>query len=136
MKKILTLTVILFASVVATSAQTDTSLYKRLGGQEGIMAIIDEAIANMASDRRINMKLARADIRVLKNNMDSVVCNKAGGNCQLPTISKKIKLTESEWKAGIEDVTKALNKFGVGPREKSELLELIDILKKDYFEEQ
>ena len=96
----------------------------------------DIRLHGLLEEIETKLKLARADIRVLKNNMDSVVCNKAGGNCQLPTISKKIKLTESEWKAGIEDVTKALNKFGVGPREKSELLELIDILKKDYFEEQ
>ena len=43
-------------------AAADT-LYDRLGGYNAIQAVVDQMIANVAADRRINKFFAHADIR-------------------------------------------------------------------------
>ncbi len=144
MKKILIqptnllLIVFLFCFLLSANAGTsnlpsDTSLYSHLGGKDGITRLIDEAIANLVSDRRINMRFARADVNNLKKDWNNIICNRSGSNCDLPVISKKIKVTDTEWKAGIEDISAALDKFRVPDPEKSQILATINALRKDYF---
>jgi len=120
---------------IGTTTVSDTSLYRRLGGESRIGYLISEAMANMAQDRRINMRLARADVYKMEKDWDSIICNKTGGACSLPLISKKIKITEPEWNAGIEDIIKSLDKFKIREAEKTELINVITALRKDYFNE-
>jgi hypothetical protein len=47
------------ASATGAAAQT-TPLYYRLGGYDSILAVVDEAIKNIAADRRINRFFAGA----------------------------------------------------------------------------
>ena len=123
-----------FAQTVTTTV-SETSLYRRLGAESGIIAVIEEAVANMIRDDRINMRFVRADPNKIKKDWDSIICNKTGGTCTLPVITQKIKITEPEWKAAIEDIIMALDKFKPREVEKKELLNVINALRKDYFKE-
>lgn len=120
-------------SLFAQVNSKDSSLYSRLGGKDRISYYIMETIANMASDKRINTRLAMSDMRMIQKNWDSIICNKTGGNCTPPVFPKKFKVSDPEWNAAIEDVTAALDKYKVNAKEKLELLEIIKALRKDFF---
>ena len=57
------------------------SLYERLGGKDGITAVIDAFVASCAADGRINGKFARTDIPRLKAMLVDQVCAASGGPC-------------------------------------------------------
>jgi hemoglobin len=117
----------------SSSAQSDTTLYKRIGGKDAITMLGNDFLANMVSDSRINKRFARADVKALIINWDSIICNKTGGNCRLPTNLQKPKLTDSEWAIGIENITNTLDKFRVPKREALEFIAVLNALRKDYF---
>ena len=44
------------------AAATQKSLYERLGGEAAISAVIDDFVARVAADSRINQKFARSNV--------------------------------------------------------------------------
>jgi hemoglobin len=50
------------------------SLYQRLGGQPAITAVVDDFVANVAADPRINRFFARTDITHLKRELVDQIC--------------------------------------------------------------
>ena len=52
-KQILLAAAVVISVAVAASAQ-EKSLYERLGGQPAITAVVDQFVANVAADKRIN----------------------------------------------------------------------------------
>jgi len=70
----------------------------------------------------------------LKSNLSDQICDAAGGPCSylgrdMKTTHKGMNVTEVEWNATVENLTKALDKHGVGAREKSELIGLLGPMK-------
>ncbi len=57
------------------------SLYERLGGIDAIRAVVDDFVANVAADKRINTFFAATDIARLKRNLVSQICQGTGGPC-------------------------------------------------------
>jgi hemoglobin len=110
------------------------SLYDRLGGKEAITAVVDEFVANVAGDKRINGFFAKADIPRLKRNLVDQICFTTGGPCvytgkDMRTAHKGMGITDADFNALVEDLTKALNKFNVPPKEQGELLGILGPLK-------
>ena len=58
--------VLVAAGCASTAAKPETSLYQRLGGIEAITAVVDDFVANVADDSRINARFANTDIPKLK----------------------------------------------------------------------
>ena len=111
----------------ADTAQAERSLYERLGGKDAITAVIDDFVANVAADARINGRFAKTDIPHLKQMLVDQVCQATGGPCTysgrtMGDAHKGMHITEAEFNALVEDLTKSLDKFKVGEREKTELL--------------
>ncbi|MCG3159950.1 MAG: hypothetical protein JMDDDDMK_00976 [Acidobacteria bacterium] len=125
------------AAHAAPSAAPKTgSLYDRLGGMPAISAVVDEFAGNVLADNRINKKFARSDATRLVTNLKDFVCNATGGPCQyngldMKTAHKHMRVTTGEFNALVEDLVKALDKFNVGEREKSDLLGALAGLKGD-----
>ena len=113
------------------------SLYKRLGGRDGIALVVDDFVANMVADPRVNARFQGMQppaVFRLKSNLSDQICDAAGGPCSylgrdMKTTHQGMNVSEVEWNATVENLTKALDKHGVGAREKSELLGLLGPMK-------
>lgn len=110
------------------------SLYERLGGTPAITAVVDDFVANVAADSRINGRFASTNIPRLKTLLVDQVCEATGGPCKYQGRDMKsahagMGITNAEFDALVEDLVKSLDKFKVPPEEKSELLDALASLR-------
>jgi hemoglobin len=119
-----------------TTAVAAPSLYDRLGGKDAITVVIDDFVANVAADKRINARFAKTNIPHLKQMLVDQVCQATGGPCTYTGKSMRdahqgMKITEAEFNALVEDLSQSLEKHGVPGPEKSELLTALGGMKGD-----
>jgi hemoglobin len=115
------------------------SLYDRLGGKFSISAVVDQFVANMAADTRINGRFAITDIRKLKGHFVDQICMATGGPCtysgrDMKTTHSGMKISDGDIGALVEDLVKALDMFKVPAQEKGELLGLLEPMKEGIVE--
>src|SRR5688572_8230534 len=115
---------------------TTKSLYDRLGGKDAITAVVDDFVANVAADTRINGFFGGADIPNLKKQLVDQICAATGGPCKytgkdMKTAHKGMGVLEADFNALVEDLTKSLVKFKVGEKEQKELLGALAGMKAD-----
>jgi hemoglobin len=115
------------------------SLYERLGGKPAITAVVDDFVARVAADSRINGKFANANIPRLKTMLVDQICQASGGPCtytgrDMKTAHAGMGIKGSEFDALVGDLVTTLNKFKVPEREKNELLGALGPMKRDVVE--
>jgi len=123
------------ATLAVTSsgwAQAPKSLYDRLGGRTAIVAVVDDFVANCAADTRINKFFAgtAADpkrLAVFKNNLVDQICEASGGPCKymgkdMKSAHAGMGISNADFDALVDDLTKTLGKFKVGKAEQGQLL--------------
>ena len=123
----------------ATMGEPAPSLYKRLGGREGIAIVVGDFVGNMAADPRVSARfkdMKGPDVEKLKSNIADQICDATGGPCSylgrdMKTAHKGMRITEAEWNATVDNLGKALDKNKVGEKEKSELVGLLAPMKPD-----
>ena len=113
-------------------AQGTKSLYDRLGGRTAIVAVVDDFVANCAADIRINKFFAAtaADpkrLAAFKNHLVNQICEASGGPCKYTGRDMKsahagLGISNADFDALVEDLTKTLDKFKVGKAEQGQLL--------------
>jgi len=126
-------------ATMGDSQEAAPSLYKRLGGREGIALVVGDFVGNMAADARVSARfkdMKPADVEKLKSNIADQICDATGGPCSylgrdMKTTHKGMKITEAEWNATVENLVKALDKNNVGAQTKSELLGALAPMKAD-----
>ena len=101
--------VVTLGACATMSGEPKPTLYKRLGGRDGIKIVVDDFVSILAGDPRVN-----ARFKDLK-----------------PAAHQGMKITDAEWDATVEDLVKALDKNKVPEKEKSELLGVLSPMKKD-----
>jgi hemoglobin len=128
-------------STAGGQAAAQKSLYERLGGIDAISAVVDEFMKIAGADERINKKFARTaqDGKRVRLHFIEQVCMLTGGPCKytgdnMKKAHKNMGMTDGEFTAGVEDLTKALDKFNVPAQEKGELLTALAQFKKDIVE--
>jgi hemoglobin len=114
----------------------DKSLYERLGGKPAITAVVDDFVANVAADGRINGFFANTDIPRLKRLLVEQICAGSGGPCtytgrDMKTAHMGMGVQDPHFAALVEDLVKSLDKFKVPAREKNELLGVLGPMKTD-----
>jgi hemoglobin len=129
------------AAACGGKAKTDTvvkqvSLYDRLGGKPAITAVVDDFVANVVADTRINAFFANADAAHLKAMLVEQICQATGGPCtysgkDMVTVHTGMNLTEADFNALVEDLVLSLDKFKVPEAEKNELLGALGAMKGD-----
>jgi hemoglobin len=140
-------TLLVFVAVTAgacASARPPTpvampSLYKRLGGREGIAIVVNDFAANMVSDPRVSDRFKDkkpAELEEFKSKVADQICEMTGGPCSyygkdMKTAHQGMRITEAEWNATVENLVKALDKNNVDARSKQELLAALGPMKKD-----
>jgi hemoglobin len=112
------------------------SLYDRLGGKEAITLVVDDFVANIANDTRINTRFVNTDIPAFKAKLVDQICEATGGPCKYTGKSMReshtgLRITEAEFTALVEDLQKSLNKYKVGEKEQGELLGALGAMKPD-----
>ena len=115
------------------------SLYGRLGGKVAISSVVDQFVANVAADSRINGRFATTDIPKLKGHFVDQICMITGGPCiykgrDMKTTHAGMRITNGDFGALLEDLVAALDKSKVPTREKGELLGILGSMKKDIVE--
>jgi len=127
------------ASAPPDTASSGPTLYQRLGGREAIKLVVDDFVANMAADPRVNGRfkgLDAARVARLQTNLADQICDATGGPCaylgkDMRAAHTGMGITEAEWNATVENLVKALDKNKVPPKEQQELLAALGGMKKD-----
>ena len=109
------------ASSVTLSAETK-SLYDKIGGTEGITTVVEVFLANVGADDRINSRFANTDLDNLKMLLIEQVCEATGGPCTysgktMLDAHRGMDITEEEFGALAEQMSKAMLSSGVGQEE-------------------
>jgi hemoglobin len=131
-----------FLSLVGCSSAPPApapSVYRQLGGREGIALIVDDFVANAAADARINERfkaLKPEQVLKLKSNLADQICDATGGPCayvgrDMKTAHRGMKISDAEWNATVEALVKALDKNNVPAGAKGALLEALGPMKPD-----
>ncbi len=116
-----------------TTAPSTPSLYRRLGGREGIAGVVDAFWTNALADPRIGpafKALPAAKVAPLRTNIADFICENTGGPCSyggrtMQESHKGLKLTKEDVDACNAALAKALDQKGVGAAEKSELMAVV-----------
>ena len=122
------------SSTPAATPAPAKSLYERLGGRPAITAVVDQFVANVAADKRINLRFMNTDIAHLKVLLVEFVCAATGGpekyeGRDMRTTHGGMQLVDEEFDALVGDLVAALDKFKVPAREKGEILGALGPLK-------
>src|SRR4029077_17561688 len=123
---------------------TEKSLYDRLGKKKAITAVVDEFVARVAADKRINSYFGAtasdpARLKTFKGRLVDQICQASGGPCKymgkdMKTAHMGMGVTGEQFGALVEDLVGALDKFKVGEQEKGELLGALGPMKSDIVE--
>lgn len=114
----------------------EKTLYERLGGQPALVAVVDDFVANVAADKRINAFFAQTNIPRLKRLLVEQICAGTGGPCKytgddMKTVHARMGVTQAHFDALVEDLVKTLDKFKVPQKEQKELLAILAPMSKD-----
>ena len=115
------------------------SLYDRLDGEAAIRAVVEEFVANVGADTRINKYFANANLDRLKEHLVNQIGQASGGpqvytGRDMKTTHAGMGIDGPAFDALVEDLVKALDKFSVPEQEKSELLAVLGPMKADIVE--
>jgi hemoglobin len=145
MKAILSVSLMLMSvSAMATGEKGNQSLYDRLGGKEAIQKVVDNFVARVGNDKRINHFFAatvadEARLTGFKAHMVEQICQATGGPCTYK--GKDMKSTHSgmaihgkDFDALVENLTAALNEMKVPKKDQAKLISVLKPMKKDIVE--
>lgn len=120
----------------ASAPAAEKSLFERLGGLEAIGAVVDDFLANVGADERINQRFANTDLALLRTLLVDQICMATGGPCtytgrNMADAHAGMGITNGEFGALVEDLVKTLKKFNVPEKEQGELLSALGGMKGD-----
>lgn len=112
------------------------TLYERLGGRTGIEAIVEDIWNNHVNNPVINKRYADSDPAKVKRLVTEMCCAGFGGpekytGKDMVSAHRGMNINEIEFVAVVDDVLAALDKHGVGQREKDEILCILYSLKNE-----
>jgi hemoglobin len=127
---------ILVAGVVAPTAaraQSGDSLYKRLGGDDAIAAVVDDFTGRMIADPQLKRFFDPFSIDSKGRNGQHLVdqvCAAAGGPCVYTGRTMKVShtgigITETHWTGFVKHLSATLDEFKVPDRETRDVLGFI-----------
>lgn len=130
MKPFLTLTL---AVALATSfppsaqAQAKDDLYQQLGGQPGLVKLMDDFMQRLLADKRMNPFFKDADQAHIKQELVLQFCQVSGGPCKRdgPDMKKAhdgVDITRTDFNALVEVLQQAMDAQGIAFSTQNRLL--------------
>jgi hemoglobin len=117
------------------------TLYDRLGGKDGVDAIVDSFTKNLLADPRVNkpFKKSKDGLAQFKQHFAEQICQLAGGPCQytgkaMGEAHKGMGINDAQFDAVVEDLKLALDEKGATEQDKSELFAALAPMKPDIVE--
>jgi hemoglobin len=125
----------------AVDAAPPPTLYDRLGGRDGVAAVVDSFSKNVLADPRVNklFKKSKDGLDHFKQAFADQICTLAAGPCQyggkdMKEAHKGMGITDAQFDAVVEDLKLALDEKGVAEQDKSELFAALAPTKADIVE--
>lgn len=126
----------------ASIAEAKDSLYKRLGGYDGIAAVTDDFIGRLLKDHdfdRFFAGISDDSKGRLRQNIVDFICKATGGPCyymgrDMKTAHAGIGITKAEWDKATTYFAEAMKGLNVGGDEQKDVVALILPLEKDIVE--
>jgi len=117
-------------------AVSPDALYVRLGGEDGIVRLVDAWVAKLGADKKVNTRFANTDMAGLKKKLVAQLCDVSGGpqdylGKDMKTAHKGMNISETEWKAFIDDLKATMDDLKVGAVEREELLVILNPMKSN-----
>jgi len=117
---------------------TDT-LYARLGGYDGIAAVVENLLPRLAGDPQLGrfwQHRGQDGLRREKQLLIDFLCASAGGPLlyvgrDMKTSHKGMRIDESDWNACIDHVGATLDSFNVPTAEREQVLGFIESTRAD-----
>jgi hemoglobin len=126
------------AAVAATTTETDPpSLYQRLGGRPGITRITRELIRNHLANPLVKTRYEKCeDMERLERHAVEFFCAGSGGpesytGKDMITTHRGMNISEQEFVAVLDDAMDALDKCGVDPATRNEVLGVLWSMKNE-----
>lgn len=118
------------------TGHTAATLYQRLGGAEGIAALVDDVFDRHAVNPTLAPRLAGKDLPQLKRLGAHLASASTGGPqaCStrlLRAVYARLAINEREFGATMDDLLAALHGQGVGPAEVNEVIAILFALQAD-----
>lgn len=124
---------------IGATPNPNASLYDRIGGKDGIDAIVNDLMDHISADPDMDRLFAgvKSDpnrMQNLKDRINEQLCVLAKGPCKyngtdMTTAHKGMNITEAEFNSFIADLTLTLDKFKIVEPEKSEILKPLNDMK-------
>jgi hemoglobin len=124
------------SDLAAYYANLGPSLYERLGGKDAINAVVKDLLAGNMADSRLKPRMSTMDAARCERQLTDLLCQATGGPCKyngrdMKTAHTGAKVTETEWQAFTENLSKTFDRFNVPSRERSDLVQLLIPMKGD-----
>ena len=126
----------LLLGACASGPQKDDSLYKDLGGKQGIARLVTKAVELAHSDERIAFQFENADDENLIEQLDDLICELSGGPCSYEGLDMAeahsgMEITEAEFDVFVERVIDAMEQAGIAHPARNRLLALLSPMRED-----
>ena len=113
---------------------SEATLYERLGGEDGIRAIAADLFDLHTHNDTIKARYVDSERDKLIKLVTEFICTGTGGPQEytgrdMLTTHRGMSINEAEYLAVIDDIMAALDKHGIGDREKQEMLHIAYSLK-------
>jgi hemoglobin len=123
------------AVIVAEEAKNG-SLYRDLGGGEGIARFVAAAVASAHSHPKIAVLFEDADDENLRQQLEDKICTLAGGPCTYEGLDMQeahsgMEITEAEFDIFVELVIDAMEDAGIPHSARNRLLARLAPLRED-----
>jgi hemoglobin len=121
----------------------EATLYERLGGYNGISAVVDSVFDRLLSDPRFTKYFGSRRSEDSRNRLRQLqklmVCQATGGPCyylgrDMKSVHKGMGIDEADWQAFVAHMKEVLNSFKVPDADQKAVLEMLNGAKRDIVE--
>jgi hemoglobin len=127
---------ILSALFLRAPAAAEETLYQRLGGQTGIVRIVDAAYAVILSDDRVKDDFDNINIDHIKLRIEELICQLTKGPCvyhgrPMGPAHEGLYLTRAKFNAVAEDLQTGMAQVGIPYWTQNQLMALLAPMQRE-----
>ena len=124
------------------AAPAPATLYRRLGGYDSLAVLTDDFIGRLAKDRSLSRFFPASSAESMgrfRQHLLDQLCAASGGPClyvgrDMRSAHKGLGIGEADWAATVGHLIASLDRRGIAPKEKDEVLAIVAGLKKGIVE--